>query len=164
MNLQTDPLGDPLTICLIRTDWNIAMKVHRICQYGCSDDLDRQDWHNSVSTWVRSHSNSPEPLLTLLIRKLLSSTQVCCCLYWIWYHEALCIEILLLQRTNTISIHSYRHQQQQLVYQTATQYHWRVNFKQWSIFYLNTKCSLYISELIINYYSIIYFPSINCRS
>ena len=61
-----DPLGDPLTTRPIQTGWEFPMEPYPSGQFGFIDDPDRQFGIGSVWTRIRTQSDGPEPLLTLV--------------------------------------------------------------------------------------------------
>jgi len=69
MNLQMDPLGNPLTTRPIQTGWEFSMELYRSGLFGFIDDLDRQFGNGSVWFRTRTRSDGPEPLLTLSMEK-----------------------------------------------------------------------------------------------
>jgi len=66
MNVQMDPLDNPLTTRPIRTDWELCIEPYPNWQFGFSDDPDRLFGASSDPTWTRTLSGGPEPLLILL--------------------------------------------------------------------------------------------------
>ena len=65
INLQMDPLCDPLTTRPIPTGWEICIEPYPNRRFGCVDNPDRQFGNSSVLTRTRTRSDGPEPLLTL---------------------------------------------------------------------------------------------------
>ena len=66
INLQMDPLCDPLTTRPIQTGWEICIEPYPNRRFGCVDNPDRQFGNGSVLTRTRTRSDGPEPLLTLV--------------------------------------------------------------------------------------------------
>ena len=62
-----DPLGDPLTTRPIQMGWEFTMEPYPSGQFWFIDDADRQFGNGSVWTRIRTRSDGPEPLLTLLL-------------------------------------------------------------------------------------------------
>ena len=67
INLQMDPLCDPLTTRPIQTGWEIRIEPYPNRRFGCVDNPDRQFGNSSVLTWTRTRSDGPELLLTLVL-------------------------------------------------------------------------------------------------
>jgi len=65
MNLQMDPLDNPLTTGPIQTGCEMSIEPYPNRRFGCIDDPDRQFGNGSVPTGTRTRSASPGPLLTL---------------------------------------------------------------------------------------------------
>jgi len=66
INLQMDPLCDPLTTGPIQTGWEICIEPYPNQRFGCVDNPDRQFGNVSVLTRTRTRSDGPELLLTLV--------------------------------------------------------------------------------------------------
>jgi len=64
INLQMDPLCDPLTTRPIQTGWEICIEPYPNRRFGCVDNPDRQSGNSSVLIWTRTRSDGPEPLRT----------------------------------------------------------------------------------------------------
>jgi len=62
MNLWMEPLGDPLTICPIKTGRGISIEPYLSSQIRCIYNLCRQVGHTVVWTWT--WSDGPEPFPT----------------------------------------------------------------------------------------------------
>jgi len=60
-----DLLGDPLTTRPIQKGWEFTMEPYPTGQFVFIDDQDRQFGNGLVSTWTRTRSDGPEPLLIL---------------------------------------------------------------------------------------------------
>jgi len=65
MNLEMDPLCDPLTTRPIQTGLEFTMELYTSRQFGFIDDQNRQFGNGSVWTQNQTRSDGPEPLLTL---------------------------------------------------------------------------------------------------
>jgi hypothetical protein len=65
MNLEMDPLCDPLTTRPIQMGWEFTMELYPSGQFGSIDNSDRQFGNRSVWTRTQTRSDGPEPLLTL---------------------------------------------------------------------------------------------------
>jgi len=65
INLQMDPLCDPLTTRPIQTGREICIEPYPNRRFGCVDNLNRQFGNGSVLTPTQTRSDGPEPLLTL---------------------------------------------------------------------------------------------------
>jgi len=65
INLQIDPLGDPLTTCPIQTGWEICIEPYPNWEFGWVANPDHQFGNGSVLTRTRTRSDGLEPLLTL---------------------------------------------------------------------------------------------------
>ena len=65
MNLQMDPLYNPLRSGPIQTGREMSMELYPNRQFGLIDDPDRQSGSGSVPTHTRTRSDGPDPLLTL---------------------------------------------------------------------------------------------------
>ena len=65
INLQMDPLGDPLTTLPIQTGWEICTEQYPNWQFGCIVNPDDQFGNGPVLTRTQTRRDSPEPLLTL---------------------------------------------------------------------------------------------------
>jgi hypothetical protein len=63
---------DPLKTHPILPGWEFTMEPYPSGQFGFIDDPDRQFGNGSVLTWIRTRSDGPEPLLTLLASHLVS--------------------------------------------------------------------------------------------
>jgi len=66
MNLQMDPLYNPLGTRPIQTGREMSMEPYPNQQFGFIDDPDGQSGSGSVPTRNRTWSDGPDPLLTLL--------------------------------------------------------------------------------------------------
>jgi len=64
INLQMDPLCDPLTTRPIQTGWEICIEPYPNWRCGCVDNPDRQFGTGSVVTRTQTRSDGPEPSLT----------------------------------------------------------------------------------------------------
>jgi len=67
MNLQMDPLDNPLTTRPIQTGCEMSIEPYPNWRFGWIDDLDRQFGNGSVPTRTRTRFGGPEPLLTLVV-------------------------------------------------------------------------------------------------
>jgi hypothetical protein len=65
MNVQMDPLDDPLSTHPIQTGWEFTMEPYLSGQFGLIDDSDCQFGNCSVWTRTQTRSDRLEPLLTL---------------------------------------------------------------------------------------------------
>jgi len=65
MNLQMDPLDNPLTTRPILTGCEMSIEPYPNSCFGCIDDPDPQLGNGSVLTRTRTRSAGPEPFLTL---------------------------------------------------------------------------------------------------
>jgi hypothetical protein len=65
INLQMDPLGDPLTARQIQTGWEICIKPCKSWWFQCLHNPDRQSVNTLVPTWTNTSHYRPEPSLTL---------------------------------------------------------------------------------------------------
>jgi len=66
INLQMDPLCDPLTTCPIQMGWEIWIESYPNRRFGCVENPDRQFGNGSVLTRTRTRHDSLEPLLILV--------------------------------------------------------------------------------------------------
>jgi hypothetical protein len=67
MYLQRDPLENPLRYRRIETGRERSSKPYLNSQLGFMDNLELQFGNQSVTTWTRTQSDIPEPLLTLVV-------------------------------------------------------------------------------------------------
>jgi len=67
MNLQMDPLDNPLTTRPIQTGCKMSIEPYPNCWFGSIDNPDHQSGNGSVPTCTHTRSAGPEPLLTLPI-------------------------------------------------------------------------------------------------
>jgi len=65
MNLQMDPLYNPLRTHPIQTGREMSMDPYPNRQFGFIDNPDRQSGSSLVPTRTRTRSDNPDPLLTL---------------------------------------------------------------------------------------------------
>ena len=65
LNLELDPLGDPVTTCPIRTGWEFTMESYPSGRLGLLGEQDSQFGNGVVWTQTRTRTDSPEPLLIL---------------------------------------------------------------------------------------------------
>ena len=70
MYLQLDPLYNPPRTRPIQTGREMLMEPYPNQQVGSIDNLDGQSGTGSVLTRTRTRSDSPEPLLTLLNKRV----------------------------------------------------------------------------------------------
>jgi len=86
INLQMDPLWDPLTTRPIQTGWEICIEPYPNRRFGCFDNPDCQFGKGSVLTRTQTRSDGPEPLLTLDVANVQylcsSSREVLCRQSW----------------------------------------------------------------------------------
>ena len=68
MNLQIDPLGDPLTTRPMQPGWDICIELYPSWQFGCVDNAVHQFGNGLVQTWTLTWSDGPEAVLVLLKR------------------------------------------------------------------------------------------------
>jgi len=66
-----EPLGDPQTTRPIQTGWDFACEPYPSWRFGFIDNPGRQFGNSSVCTRTQTQSNSPEPLLTLIMTIML---------------------------------------------------------------------------------------------
>jgi len=74
MNVQTDPLDNPLTTRSIWIGWELSIKQYLKSHFGLIDNLDRVFGDGSVLTLTWTRSGSTEPLLLLHMTKQLDCT------------------------------------------------------------------------------------------
>jgi len=65
INVQMDPLDNPLTTRPIQTGWELSIELYPNWQFRCIDDLDLIFGNGSVLTRTRTWSGGLELLLTL---------------------------------------------------------------------------------------------------
>jgi len=65
INLQMDPLYNPLGTRPIQMGREMSMEPYPNRQFGFIEDPDRQSGSGSVLTCTRTRSDGPDPLLTL---------------------------------------------------------------------------------------------------
>ena len=66
INLQMDPLCDPLTTRQIQTGREICIEPYPNGRFGCVDNPDRQFGNRSVLIRTQTRSDGPELLITVL--------------------------------------------------------------------------------------------------
>jgi hypothetical protein len=62
-----DQLGNPLTTRQIKTAWEICIELYQNWWFGCIDNKDHQFGKGSGVTRTPTWSDSPEPLLPLIV-------------------------------------------------------------------------------------------------
>jgi len=70
MNLQMDPLDNPLTTSPIHTGCEISIELYPNWWFGCIDDPDCQFGNKSVPTRTRPRSTGPELSLTRIATEI----------------------------------------------------------------------------------------------
>jgi len=77
MNLQMDPLYNPLRTRLIQTGREMSMESYPNWRFRFIDDPDHQSGFGSVPTRTVTRSDGPDPFLTLPLAVSKLDTQNC---------------------------------------------------------------------------------------
>jgi len=109
MNLQMDPLDNPLTTHQIQTGCEMSIEPYLNRLFMCSEDAQHQFGYGSVPTRTRTPRASPEPLLTLFTARRVSIRPALIINFLIdylisiqlsTYQEVACIVLLAVWRLN----------------------------------------------------------------
>lgn len=67
MNVQTDPLDNPLTTWPLWTGWEQSIEPYPNCKFGWIHDIGYIFGDGSIPTQIWTHNGGPEPFLSLLL-------------------------------------------------------------------------------------------------